>query len=294
MNAAASASLARTPPGDGGEAPTHSRARGALARAILAYPAMLRAGFASAVAYRAELVVWMLTTTMPLVSLSLWSAVAENGQVGRYGQRDFAVYFMAVLLVRQLTSSWIVWELNYEIRQGVLQQRLLKPIHPFWVYSAANLGALPLRVVLSAPLVAISAIFFEALPLPHTLGGIFAFCVALTQAWLINFFVMALVGGLAFFIESSLGVFEFYLLAFVLLSGYIVPLDLFPEGIRRVAVWLPFRFTVAFPVEIATGTLAEGTVGPLLAVQAAYVLATGLGAWAVFRTGVRRFGAFGG
>jgi ABC-2 type transport system permease protein len=265
-----------------------------LRRAALAYPAMLRAGLVGAIAYRAEMVVWMLTTTMPLVSLSLWSAVAENGAVGRYSQRDFAVYFIAVLLVRQLTSSWVVWELNFDIRQGVLAQRLVKPMHPLWYYSAQNLGALPLRVVLCSPLVVISAAVFDALPLPRTFALALIFCVALAGAWLITFFVMALVGSLAFFVESSLAIFDFYLFAFVLLSGYIVPLDLFPEGVRAVTYWLPFRYTVAFPVEIATGALPFGEALRQLAIQWAFVAGLAALALLVFRAGVRRFAAFGG
>jgi ABC-2 type transport system permease protein len=265
-----------------------------LRRAAAAYPAMLRAGLAGAIAYRAEMIVWMLTTTMPLVSLSLWSAVAENGQVGRYSQRDFAVYFIAVLLVRQLTSSWVVWELNFEIRQGVLAQRLLKPMHPLWYYSASNLGALPLRVVLCSPLVVLSAVMFDALPLPGDVASAIVFVPALLGAWLLNFFAMALVGSLAFFVESSLGIFDFYLFAFVLLSGYIVPLDLFPEVVRRVTYWLPFRYSVAYPVEIATGTVQGAEMWRQLAIQWAFVAGLAAGALAVFRVGVRRFAAFGG
>lgn len=265
-----------------------------LSRGLSAYPAMLRAGLAGAIAYRAEMIVWMLTTTMPLVSLALWSAVAENGDVGRYSQRDFAVYFIAVLLVRQLTSSWVVWELNFEIRQGVLAQRLLKPLHPLWYYSASNLGALPLRIALCAPLVVISAMAFDALPLPRTAGAAVVFCAALLGAWLINFFVMALVGALAFFVESSLAIFDFYLFAFVLLSGYIVPLDLFPEGVRAATSFLPFRYVVAFPVEIATGAISSGEMLRQLAIQWAFVAGFAVGALAVFRSGARRFAAFGG
>ncbi|HVY49889.1 MAG TPA: hypothetical protein VHB21_28535, partial [Minicystis sp.] len=120
--------------------------RGAI-RAARAYPALLRVGFAEAVAYRAEMVVWLLTTTMPLVSLALWSAVADAGPVGRFDQRRFGAYFLATLLVRQLTGSWLVWELNQEIRTGTLSQRLLKPIHPLVAYSAENLAALPMRAL---------------------------------------------------------------------------------------------------------------------------------------------------
>lgn len=265
-----------------------------LRRVALAYPAMLRAGLAGAIAYRAEMLVWMLTTTMPLVSLSLWSAVAEGGDVGQYSQRDFAVYFIAVLIVRQLTSSWVVWELNWEIRQGVLAQRLLKPVHPLVYHSASNLGALPLRVALCAPLVVLSAALVDAWPLPRGAGAAVLFCAALAGAWAINFFVMSLVGALAFFVESSVGIFELYVLGFVVLSGYVVPLDLFPPGVRAVTEWLPFRYTIAFPVELATGALTAREALRQLAIQWAFVAGLAVSAILVFRAGVRRFAAFGG
>ncbi len=263
-------------------------------RAVLAYPAMLRTGLAAALAYRAEMVVWMLTTTMPLVSLALWSAVAESGPIGTFSQRDFAVYFLAVLLVRQLSSSWLVWELNAEIKNGALAQKLLRPVHPLWLYSAENLGALPLRVVLCSPLVILSVVFFDTLPLPRTLAGALVFVLALVGAWLINFFTMALVGALAFFVESSVAIFEVYTLGFMVFSGYLVPLDLFPPGIRAVADVLPFRYVIAFPVQIATGALQGTAMLRPLAIQWAFVAGAAAGALLVFRAGVRRFAAFGG
>ena len=117
------------------------------------YPALLRVGFADIFAYRAELVVWLLTVNMPLVMMALWTAVAATGPVGRFGQREFVAYYLGMLLVRILTGSWLVWELTMEIRQGTLAPRLLRPIHPLWAHSAMQLAAVPFRVVLVSPLV---------------------------------------------------------------------------------------------------------------------------------------------
>ena len=54
---------------------------------IRALPTFLRVGFASAVAYRSEFLIWVLTTNMPLVMLALWSAVARDAPVGQFSQR---------------------------------------------------------------------------------------------------------------------------------------------------------------------------------------------------------------
>ncbi len=113
-------------------------------------------------------------------------------------------------------------------------------------------------------------------------------------SWLINFFTMALVGALAFFVESSVAIFEIYTLGFMVFSGYLVPLALFPPGIRAIAEVLPFRYVIAFPVEIATGALQGSAMLKPLAIQWAFVAGAALGALLVFRAGIRRFGAFGG
>jgi ABC-2 type transport system permease protein len=267
-------------------------AAGGLSRALRAYPTMLRVGLAEAVAYRAEMVVWMLTTTMPLVSLALWSAVAETAPVGGFTQRGFVSYFLATLFIRQITGSWLVWELNQEIKSGTLSRRLLRPIHPLIAFSAENLAALPIRAVIVSPLF---AVWVFTLDRPE--GGappILAIFASLVGAWLINFFTMALIGSLAFFLESSTSIFELWMVAFMLLSGYLVPLGLFPPTLRAITHALPFRYTIAFPVELANGTLPPGSIARELATQWAFVAGLGLAAILAFRAGVKRFSAFGG
>lgn len=265
-----------------------------VARVLRAYPTLLRVGFAGAVAYRAEMVVWMLTTTMPLVSLALWSAVATGGPVGRFDAREFTAYFLGILVVRQLTGSWLVWEMNMEIKSGALSQRLLKPIHPLVVYSAENLAAVPLRALLCAPIAVIGAVTVGLDRFPQDVSVLLLWCLAMLGAWLINFFTMALIGALAFVMESSTSVFEVYLAIFMVLSGYIVPLELFPGWLQAIGDVLPFRYTLAFPVEIATGLLEPGRALRDLAVQWIYVGASCGAALLAWRVGLRRFAAFGG
>jgi ABC-2 type transport system permease protein len=265
-----------------------------LRSAARAYPTLLRVGLAEAVAYRAEMLVWMLTTTMPLVSLALWSAVAETAPVGRFTQRGFAAYFLATLLVRQLTGSWLVWELNQEIRSGTLSRRLLRPIHPLITYSAQSLAAIPLRAAMTLPAAIVWLVVLEPGAFPRTPLALTAAILALIGAWLINFFTMALIGSIAFYLESSTAIFDLWMVAFMLLSGYLVPLELFPAALRGVIHALPFRYIIAFPVEIFTGILRGDAILPELGIQWAYVLGIGAAASLAFRAGVKRFSAFGG
>lgn len=255
---------------------------------------MLRVGFAAAVAYRAEFLVWLLSTNMPLVMLALWSAAAADGPLGRYGQAQLTAYFLVALVVRLLTGAWMIWELNYEIRQGTLAFRLLRPIHPLVAFACENLGAVPLRIVLCLPVVAV--LLFtpggELVTRDPLLWALFP--LSLVGAWAITFLAMSLVGALIFYVESAASAFEIWMGLFGVFSGYLVPLDLFPPWLGALARWLPFRYMLAFPVEMMTGLLSRERALAELSIQSAFVAALLLLTSLAWRRGLRRFSAVGG
>jgi ABC-2 type transport system permease protein len=265
-----------------------------LAHAARAFPTLLKVGFAGMLAYRTEFLIWILTTNMPLVMMGLWTAVAADGPVGRFGTKQFVAYYLATLMVRLLTSTWMVWELTMEIRQGVLATRLLRPLHPLYTYAAEHLAAIPMRAVVAVPLVAV--LVFTAgdqLAVGDPLrAGIFV--LSLIGAWLILFFTMAIIGSLALFVDSAITVFDVWLGLHFVLSGYLIPLELMPSWVSRPAAVLPFKYTLALPVETLVGL--NGTTQALaqLGVQWLYVVGLFAATMLVWRAGMRRFVAFGG
>jgi ABC-2 type transport system permease protein len=262
-----------------------------LARAV---PALFRIGFAGAVAYRSEFLIWILSTNMPLVMLVLWSQVGREGPMGGFDEKEFVTYFVATFLVRLMTGSWVVWELNMEIRQGTLAMRLLRPMHPFFAYAADNIAAIPLRALFAFPIGI--AVFFAASGRPlesDALGWLFV-SASVAGAWALTFFAMAFIGSLGFFWESSLSAYDLWLGLFFVLSGYIVPLALFPPLLRSIADALPFRYALSLPVELLLGHLPPAAAATALGVQWAYVFAFATLAIVTFQRGLRRFSAFGG
>jgi len=273
---------------------------------LRAFPTLLRIGFAEAIAYRAEILVWMLTTTMPLVSMALWSSAAAGQHLGpeRMGGPEFVAYFTLALLVRLLTNSWVLWQISDDIRSGTLGQRLLRPIHPFWAYVADQLAALPLRAALVLPLSLGLIYLFAASEITHDARLWACFFLSLPGAWAIHFLSMALIGLLAFYIDSAVGLFTAWMGLYTLFSGYLVPLSLLPGWLRQVAVALPFRYMLETPVRMLLGwpmpgggrdTLAgRGEALWALCIEYGYVVILAAAVALLWRAGLRRFAAFGG
>jgi len=263
-------------------------------RALRAYPTPLRVGLSEVVAYRAEFLVWILTTNMPLVMLAIWHAVAADGPVGRFDQEQFTAYYLAVQAVRLLTSTWVVWQISMEIRDGTLSAKLLRPLHPLYAYSAEHLAAVPMRALIISPIVAVLIHAAGPRLAFHHLALLAIFLAALLGAWLLIFFTMILLGALAFYVESAMGLFEVWLGVHALLSGYLLPIELLPAWVRGAARLLPFRYMLGFPVEALVGLQSAGAAARDLAWQWGYVALFAALALLVWRRGVRRFAAYGG
>ena len=265
-----------------------------LSRAIRAYPTLLRVGFADAVAYRVEFLIWILTTNMPLVMLAMMRAVARDAPIGNFGQAEFTAYYLVGLLVRLLTGVWVGYELINDIRQGTIAMRLLRPIHPLFAYSAENVAALPLRGLVTLPLVVVILLVLQPGQLTHDPALIAIFVLGVALAWAITFLIQASIGALGFHIESSYSVSELYFGLFSVFSGYLIPLELFPHWVQRVNAWLPFRFQMGFPVEVMIGHLSRAQALRELGVSAAWVAAFFVILNLLWRSGVKRYQAYGG
>lgn len=255
--------------------------------------AMARLGMAEASAYRVSLLIWIVTSIFPLISLVLWRALAESGPIGEYDQAGFDSYFVAAFLVRQLVASWVVWELDRSIRDGELSVLLLRPVSPVLHHMVINVSVLPLRLLLAVPI---------AVGVLLATGGVqvvgdpqlwLLVPPALALAWLLNFAVQLCVGCLAFWLTKAAPLFDIWLGLFVVLSGYIVPTSLFPEGLAEVARVLPFHAVLGFPVELLVGRLELAGALRGLALQAVWLAAIALVAAALWRRGLRAYGAFG-
>ncbi len=258
---------------------------------LRALPALLRIGVAEIVAYRSEMVIWILSATMPLVMLALWNAAAAAGPIAGYGQADFARYFAITLLVRQLTGCWVLWELNYLIRTGELSPWLLRPISPLWYNLASAISAMPMRVLVLLPILGALTIWRPEILFTPEPARVALFVVSVFLAFLLTWLIQAVFGMIAFWADQSQGLYQAWFAVWATLSGYFLPMALLPDGLSQVARVLPFHASLGAPIDVLMGNEARPL--ELVGVQLGWVVAAGALAVSVWRAGVRRYGAFG-
>ena len=254
---------------------------------------VFKIGFAEAMAYRGEVLIWILSTTMPLIMYAMWSTLAAEAPLGRFDEPTFAAYFLSTLVVRELSAAWVVWELNWTIRTGALSPLLLRPYHPLSYFALMNLAVLPFRIAVLMPVVVIAWASLPPLPYALTLAHLTLFVWTAFWAWVLTFAVQCMFGVLALYTQQSLSFQDAWFGVWSLLSGYLVPLSLVP-GLQSVANWLPFRAMGSLPTEIILGHLDGASLWQGLIAQMIWVVAILLLVQAVWRTALRRFEAYGG
>jgi ABC-2 type transport system permease protein len=257
------------------------------------YLALLRQSLAALFEYRANMLIWMLINVMPLVMLAVWFSMSEGGPIAGYTQSDFVSYYLLLALVQQMTTVWVIYELDYEIRHGDLSIKLLHPLNPLHDYLATNLADKILRPFALIPLALLAWMIFPTIHYDIAPLNVILFVVALAGAWFIRFIAQYIFGLLAFWVSDSMTLNDIWYGLSQMLGGMIAPLTLFPSNVTAIANWLPFRFMLSFPVEIASGRLTRADLAMGIAAMLFWV---GVGIvvyrW-VWRRGIRRFSAFG-
>ena len=268
-------------------------------RLLLAkYGHVFNVGLQSSIVYRWN---FALRATFSVVHLAfiftLWvAAYRGEATIGGFSLDETLTYFVLLVVLQFFIGAFNEdYQISEEIRNGLINQFLLKPInyflYRFTIFLAARLvsGLLALApVLLALPLLG------EYLTFPDELWRLAVGLPAAFMAALIQFTIAYIFGLLTFwFLEIQ----SFVILSLAIetiLGGQVFPLDLLPAGLFRISQFLPYYYQMYFPAAIFTGRLDYATATEGLMIQAFWVVALLAIAQWLWRAGLRRHTAVGG
>ncbi len=256
---------------------------------------MLSVEMQATLQYRIANAVWGLTSLLQMVVyLSVWQAVAatRGGEAGGFTSAEFAGYFMVLVIVRELTFTWVAWEIETLVNTGNLSPLLLRPVHPLldqWI----KMTSYKLQsVVMLAPLVLACGILFHA-TLDTSAARVIITLLWLVPASMVRFCVDASMAMLAFWITRIGGPRSIYYATLLFLGGQFAPVSVLPDTLQRIAHALPFYWAVGYPVELATGKQPLSSIPFALLMMSAWIVASWALLHILWKRGVARYGAVG-
>ena len=228
----------------------------------------------------------------------LWTA-SYTGQetLNGFTLNQTLTYFVTLFVLQFFISAFNEdYQISEDIRMGLINQFLLKPInyfgYRFSIFLAARLvsGALVL-----IPLAVAMPVIYSSLSFPDELWRLWVGLPAMMLSAMIQFSIAYCFGLLTFWFLEIQG-FVILSMAFeTLLGGQMFPLDMLPEWAYKIASFLPFYYQMYFPAAIFTGRLSEpAAIAQGFAIQAGWVVVLLAINQLLWVRGLRRHTAVGG
>lgn len=256
---------------------------------------LLQVWFAHMSAYRAEIIVWMLSGAAPLIMLAIWigKARVSGGSVQGFTPPDFAAYFLGAWISQQWTVAWVAWEMSDQIRLGTLSPRLLRPLDPVWDHAAAHLTERFVRLPFMAVVVVVGMLLVPGTRLTPDWLHAAAYIPCIFLAFAIRYLFGYCTGLLAFWFDQATAIDEFYYIVAAFLTGGFAPLSFYPAPVRAAIEWTPFPYLLYYPVRVLTGRADGAEIVRVLLVQLIWLAFFAALRAALWRRGLRRYGAVG-
>ncbi len=259
------------------------------------YQIQFQTTLATQLQYRVGLMIWMIDLVLtPTIYLIVWQTTVGEGQIAGFTAGGFAAYYITLMVVDHLTQQWAMWEFEYRIRTGEISQWMLRPFHPVHRDIVQNISYKILMLIVLIPAVILLTIVFR----PDFSGTTFASALltipAILLAGALSFTLGWIIGMVAFWTTRTQAINNLYFIVILFSAGQLAPLEVMPEAVQAIAAALPFRWVLAFPVEVFLGRVAPAQALTGYLIQALWLAASVIIFNVMWRFAVRRYSAVGG
>lgn len=264
------------------------------------YWTIAKLSFQEHFAYRANVYMEMLggIVTM-LLTIALWySLYSISGQVeiGGYTLPMMITYVIGVGFVENiLHRTWQGDRAMNDINSGTLNNYLLKPMSPlaYWFVNDIALKILMFGFV-SVTIAIVAVVFSPFMVLPASLSHFAVFFVLIFLAAFLHFFFFHITSMLSFWLGITWGVSFILRVSMIVATGGLVPLELFPDIVREIFLFLPFQYFGYAQMQVFFGHFSgEDILWQVVGIVAWTMLFILLSQY-IYRKGLQAYGAYGG
>lgn len=267
---------------------------------IKKYIALTRAGIIQELSFRLGTFVTILGNLIYLTLIYyLWKAIyASSGSeiVNGMTFSDTIIYLVLATALFNFLEMYIVWNMSRSIQSGAIILDLLKPMNyrRFMFFNYFGNNVMTFFLTFLPTFIVVYIVTHGAI---HLGLNVLLFAVSVVLALLVNFYIEMLVATICLYTESTWGINIVKESIVLLFSGATIPLAFFPDGLRVVVEYMPFRCIYDTPLNILLmkpGYTTGSGIWIMLSIQLVWCVILSLGAKAFWNFSVRRITVNGG
>ncbi len=240
---------------------------------IKKYLAYIRCGFLEGCAYRSTFITGMLANFIQAIVLYyVWKSIfAYQDVVNGYTWEIMRQYVFVAFLCNSVFSMGFEMSIAERIVKGDIILDLLKPLSYRGMLFFRMLGTAGMEFAVTFLLV--GSIYLTVNGVRYLNGiRILLFLTALLLGMGIKFCIQYIFSLMCFYTDNSYGVTKAREILTNFFSGALIPLAMFPDMLRRIVDYLPFRGIIYTPCCIFIGTFSIHDSVLNILMQAAWIL----------------------
>ncbi len=249
--------------------------------------------------YRASFFISILSAAFPIImQYFLWTAIFNNSKASViYGftYEQMIMYTALSSIVSIIVRAGFEWEIANDIKNGGLNAFIVKPIGYFSYRASSFLGGKSVQLVIMLALISF------LLSIVNMVSGagiepirVLIFAVIIFFAVILNFLMFFCLSTAAFWATEVWGIYAGFEVLINLLSGGLFPIDVFGERAVYVLNYLPFAYTIYFPVRVLNGNLDISSTLEGVLIQLIWIGLLTLASKLLWSAGTKKYVAVGG
>ena len=221
---------------------------------------------------------------------ALWRTAtqANGGAVAGYSAVALTWYVATSECATVTLNTRLIEEAGEDIASGSVAVELLRPVSVLWLRVATQVGGALPRIAVCG-IIGVGFSWSFAGPPPDVVALLLA-APSLLLAITCNLVAQHAFAGVSFWIRDARSTWFLYQKLVFIVGGMLLPLQVLPDAMFRVALWLPFMARAYAPSRLASGHAEPH----LLLVRVAWLAMLSAVAVGVFARGERRLQVVGG
>lgn len=263
------------------------------------YKKVFTLGIQNAMEYRLNFLFSLFNFIFPLtIQYFLWTGIFHSSSediIYGYTYNQMISYSVFAVLISKIISGGVEWDVLEDIKNGGFSKFIIRPLNYMRFRISFFLGQKSLNLTITVIVIFIAiAILGVTNGFSTTSIYILSSFISILLSVILTFYIYFTLSAISFWIEDSWGVFVVFGVVSNVLSGGVFPLDIFGDKIINIFKYLPFQYTIFFPVNIFVGKYSLDEIVMGLLVQLAWIIIMILVTKLVWHRGMKKYIAVGG
>jgi ABC-2 type transport system permease protein len=254
----------------------------------------IKIGFVQQKTYIPRLYAWLIADIFQLgvMTMILTTALQYSQD---FSQNEIIIYYLLVVIVARVTFDFTHERLIPQILSGDFSKHLLRPGGYLPVEVGETIAGKSIRILTALPLVVVLVYFGINSSVFSDIGltQILIFILALFLGAAMNFVLGNLFALSAFYVKQIYGLKSLYNNLILILSGEYLPIRLMPSFLGVIVMYLPYRYSLSFPIEIIMSWVDMSTIWVDVLIGASWLFVLSVLTIALYRKSVLKFEAEG-